>query len=229
MSQQWTGLSVDESQFDKATHCRGEALKTHTVHDDTQALEQTWAYTHLYISLAWIPWSAEFLWWACAQTQSRTAVRIWCCPGWGSLPGWNPAWSPWALWHPGEPRQEEHWPPEQTNHIVCKCFLLYCYMAFGWLIFRHCRILEVIFEVSPDCLSDRWLDWWCWAGRRTDSSWTYNAEGCLSTLGQEDHHKKSCTIPPVKKQWLKFGVTTRAPCDLTKCSQSPSSAWPLTK
>ncbi len=124
VSQQWTGLSVDESQFDKATHCRGEALKTHTVHDDTQALEQHWVYTHLYISLAWIPWSAEFLWWACAQTQSRTAVRIWCCPGWGSLPGWNPAWSPWALWHPGEPRREEHWLPEQTNHIVCKCFFI---------------------------------------------------------------------------------------------------------
>lgn len=30
MVQQWTRLSVDKSQFHKATHCRGEALQTHS-------------------------------------------------------------------------------------------------------------------------------------------------------------------------------------------------------
>lgn len=125
VSQQRTGLSVDESQFDKTTHCRGEALPTQTVHEDAQELEQHWVCAHLYIPLAWIPWSAEFLWRACERTQSRTAVRIWCCPGWGSFPVWNRAWSHRVLRHPREPRQEEYWQAKQINQTVCKCIILH--------------------------------------------------------------------------------------------------------
>lgn len=73
-----------------------------------------------------------------------------------------------------------------------------------------CLLIVIVIWSSeasvPGCLGGRWRGWWCWGGRRTDSSWTCSGEDYLNTQEQEDLRRTSCTTPPERHRQVTFSM-----------------------